>query len=226
MLESSLDIATTVGLLTMKRQEKDELERQVQALERDDPKAKASAIEHELERRAPLAYGAWKDETPVLRSRLRAIQRWRSGARGRDAGKGPRHLFPYVWPVGDRQRKDIEPSHQVSPVVASGSWRVFLYNCGPEVVRDVRVRLDQIELDYAPSILTGHFAEIHWQRIDAIKSRCLSDDGGHHSQHLLRVEFVVNKGTRQAHIEGELTLHTLQGWVHFEGRDGRGRELE
>jgi hypothetical protein len=211
----------------MKRQEREELERRVQELERHDPKAAASTLERELERQAPVAYGNWKEETPVLRSRLRAVQRWRSGARGRDAGKGNRHLFPYVWPIGDRQRKDVDSAHQVSPVVASGSWRLFLYNCGPEVVRDVRILLDQVDLDYTPSILTGRFAEVHWQRIDSIRAQCLStDDRDHESRHLLRVDFVVNKGLRQAHIEGELVLHSLQGWTEFAGRDGRGREIE
>jgi hypothetical protein len=211
----------------MKRQERVELERRVQELERQDPKAAASAIEKELERLSPIAYGNWKEETPVLRSRLRAIQRWRSGARGRDAGRGSRHLFPYVWPIGDRQRKEVDSAHQVSPVVASGSWRLFLYNCGPEVVRDVRIYLDHVDLDYSPSILTGRFAEVHWQRIDSIRAQCLStDERDHESRHLLRVDFVVNKGLRQAHIEGELVLHSLQGWTAFAGRDGRGREIE
>lgn len=210
----------------MKRQEREALEQAVQQLEREDPKATASSIEKELERRVPIAYGSWTEETPLVRSRLRAVQRWRSGARGRDAGKGARHLFPYVWPIGDRQRKELEPEHQVSPVVASGSWRIFLYNCGPEVVRDVRILLDRLPLDYDPSILTGRFAEVHWQRIDAIRAQCLSDDGGQLSRHLLRVEFVIARGTRQAYIEGELALHSLQGWVRFEGRDGRAREIE
>ena len=210
----------------MKRQEREALEQAVQQLEREDPKAPSSALEKELARRQPIAYGAWVEETKNLRSRLRAVQRWRSGARGRDAGKGAQHLFPYVWPIGDRQRKELEPVHTVSPVVASGSWRVFLYNCGPEVVRDVRILLDRTPLDYSPSILTGRFAEVHWQRVDAIRAQCLSEDGGHLSKHLLRVEFVINRGTRQAFIEGELTLHSLQGWVQFDGRDGRAREIE
>src|SRR5579871_3749032 len=204
----SRDSATTVGATTMKRQEREELERQLGEV-------------------VPIAYGSWKEDTPVLRFRLRAIQRWRSGARGRDAGKGVRHLFPYVWPVGDRQRKEVDSAHQVSPVVATGSWRLFLYNCGPEVVRDVRVALDHVDLDYSPSILTGKFAEIHWQRIESIRAQCLSTDPGDRaSRHLLRVDFVVNKGLRQAHVEGELVLHSLQGWTHFDGRDGRAREIE
>src|SRR5579871_797073 len=84
----SRDSATTVGATTMKRQEREELERRVQELERRDPKASASAIERQLGEVVPIAYGSWKEDTPVLRSRLRAIQRWRSGARGRDAGRG------------------------------------------------------------------------------------------------------------------------------------------
>lgn len=218
--------ATRVGVQTVKRQERLELERSVQDLERRLPKASASELERELERAAPLAYGSWREETPVARSRLRAIQRWRSGSRGREAGKSPVHLFPYLWPVGDRQRKEVDSDHQVSPVVASGSWRLFLYNCGPEVVRDVRVFLDRASLDYAPSVLTGRFQEIHWQRIDAIKNECLAIDGPRQSRHPLRVEFVINKGTRHARLEGELLLDTMHGWIQFEGRDGRGREIE
>jgi hypothetical protein len=218
--------ATTVGVLRLKRQERQELEEAVQAAERRSPKSTAAELERELERVAPLAYGAWKEETPVLRSRLRAVQRWRNGSRGRDAGRGAVHLFPYVWPVGDRQRQEVDAAHQVSPAVAAGSWRVFLYNCGPEVVRDVRVFLDRTAIDYAPSVLTGRFQEVHWQRIDAIKSELLTDEGQRVSTHELRVEFVINRGTRHAEILGQLTLHAQQGWIHFQGRDGRGREIE
>ncbi len=224
--EMSLIHATGVGVQTVKRQERLELERAVQDLERRLPKASASDLERELERSAPIAYGSWREETPVVRSRLRAVQRWRSGARGRDAGKSPIHLFPYVWPVGDRQRKEVDDEYQISALVASGSWRLFLYNCGPEVIRDVRVFLDRTALDYAPSVLTGRFQEIHWQRIDAIKSECLNIDGPRQSRHPLRVEFVISRGTRHARLEGDLHLDTVQGWIHFEGRDGRGREIE
>ena len=222
----SRDRATTVGVLTVKRQEREELERIVLQLERENPRARASDFERELGRRSPVAYGSWVDGTPELRSRLRSVQRWRTGSRGRYAGKGVRHLFPYVWPIGDRQRKELEPEHKVSPVVSAGSWRLFLYNCGPEVVRDVRIHLDQTELDYAPSVLTGRFAEIHWQRIEAIKAECLSDLGGPVTKHRLRIDFVISRGTRQAYVEGDLTLDTVQGWLQFQGRDGRGREIE
>ena len=210
----------------MSRQERQELEREVQAIERANPKWSAAEVESEVAQRSPVAYGNWRDETPNLRSRLRAIQRWRAGSRGREQGQGARHLFPYVWPIGERQRRELEPTFPVSPVVASGSWRLFLYNCSPEVIRDVRIGLDRIDLDYAPSIIVGRFAEIHWQRIEAIKAVCLSETGGGLTQHLLHVEFVVAKGTRQARVEGELTLDPMQGWVFFASRDGRKRDLE
>jgi hypothetical protein len=210
----------------MLRQEREELEGQVQRLERDNPKASAAQIEKELASRAPVAYESWKAETPILRSRLRAVQRWRRGARGRDAGRGAVHLFPYLWPVGERQRKEVDAGFSPSPVVSSGSWRVFLYNCGPEVVRDVRVFIDRHALDYAPSVLTGRFAEIHWQRLDSLKSVALLGNDREPSGHELKVEFVIAKGTRQATLTGELTLHPLQGWIFFSGRDGRSREIE
>ncbi|MGI0132014.1 MAG: hypothetical protein ACREDK_02800 [Thermoplasmata archaeon] len=210
----------------MSRQERQELERHVQSIEREFPKWSAAEIERELSRRSPIGYGNWKDETPLLRSRLRAVQRWRWGSKGRNPGTGARHLFPYLWPIGDRQRKELEPDWLVSPVVASGSWRIFLYNCSPEVVRDVRVHLDRLDLDYSPALLVGRCAEVHWQRIDAIKSVCLSERGPNLTQHLLEVDFVIARGTRQARVEGELSLDTMQGWTYFDSRDGRHRDLE
>lgn len=210
----------------MLRQEREQLEHEVQQLERSHPDASAAELEHEVRSRAPVAYESWKAETPNLRSRLRAVQRWRRGSRGRDAGKGAVHLFPYLWPIGERQRREVDPGFAPSPVVASGSWRIFLYNCGPEVVRDVRVFLDQSPLDYAPSILTGHFTEIHWQRQESVKASTMAMDGSSLSRHELRVEFVIARGTRQSQLVGDLTLHPSQGWVHFAGKDGRSREVE
>jgi hypothetical protein len=208
------------------RQAREELEQTVQALEREHPDWTAAQIEEELARRVPLSYGSWIDETPELRSRLRAVQRWRIGSRGRYAGTGARHLFPYVWPVGERQRKEMEPTFSTSALRNSGSWRLFLYNCSPEVVRDVRVFLDRAEIDYAPSVLEGRFTEIHWQKVDAIRARCLAQAPPETSSHHFRAEFVIARGTRQATVDGDLTLDVLQGWVHFGSRDGRNRDLE
>lgn len=210
----------------MPRQTRSDLELAVQRLEREHPDWPARRLERELEGRAPVAYGQWREETPVLRSRLRQVQRWRTGAKGRETGRGPVHLFPYLWPVGERQRKEVDPTFSPSPVVASGSWRIFLYNCGPEVVRDVRVIVDGSALDYSPSILTGRFAEIHWQRQEGLRSSALIAQPGEPSGHELNVEFVIQKGTREARLSGTLFLDPLQGWVHFAGHDGRAREIE
>jgi len=218
--------ATGVGAPTVTRQIRQELERQVQSLERENPKQTAAAMESELARRVPVAYGSFKEETPILRSRLRAIQRWRAGAKGRGAGSGLRHLFPYLWPVGERQRREVEPTFVSSPVVASGSWRIFLYNCSPEVVRDVRIRLDGVELDYTPSIGVSRFTEIHWQKLDSIKALSFSGSGSSDTRHQLEVHFVIAKGTREARIQGDLLLDSMQGWTFFDSRDGRRRELE
>lgn len=210
----------------MVRQDRDELEHQVQRLEREHPDWSAAQIEAELEGLAPVAFGRWRSETPVRRSRLRQVQRWRRGARGRDAGRGAVHLFPYLWPVGERQRKEVDPAFSPSPVVASGSWRIFLYNCGPEVVRDVRVFVNGHSLDYAPSIPTGRFSEIHWQREESVRAGALALESSTPTRHELSVDFVIARGTREAHLVGELVLHPQQGWVHFAGRDGRRREIE
>jgi hypothetical protein len=222
----SRDTATPVAVLTMLRQTRSDLERLVQTLERDDPKRSAAAVEKELAARGPVAYGEWVQETPNLRSRLRAIQRWRSGSRGRGGLSGHGQLFPYVWPVGERQRKEVEPEFAASPVLATGSWRVFLYNCSPEVVRDVRVLLDGSEIDYAPSLMVGRFVEVHWQKVDAIKAAFQSQGDDPVSRHRLQAEFVIARGTKQARVLGNLTLNTGQGWTFFASQDGRQREIE
>lgn len=210
----------------MKRQDREELERLVQGLERRNPKASASELERSIAENSPALHGDWVAETPNLRSRLRAVQRWRIGARGRDAGRGPVHLFPYVWPVGDRQRQELDPGWAVPSRLSNGTWRLFLYNCAPEVVRDVRIRLDGAEIDYAPSILVGRFAEIHWQRVEGLRDGSMGTTSGPSSTHQLEAEFVIAKGTRQARISGELSMEPGQGWAFFASRDGRRRELE
>lgn len=210
----------------MARHENQELEELVQRVERDHSEWSAVEIERELARLAPVVYGRWKEGTPNLRSRLRSVQRWRAGLRGRGAGTTPRQLFPYVWPVGERQRREIEPAFSGSSALMSGSWRIFLYNCSAEVVRDVRVFLDSLEIDYAPSILEGKFTEIHWQKHEEVRARCLDPTPPTTSRHRLRVEFVIAKGTRQSAVDGELVLDVAQGWTHFGARDGRSRDLE
>jgi hypothetical protein len=210
----------------MKRQSREELERIVQALERRNSGWSASQLEKGVRETAPVAYGDWAAETPNHRSRLRAVQRWRTGARGREAGKGVVHLFPYVWPVGDRQRQELDPSWSPSPRMLSGSWRIFLYNCAPEVLRDVRISLDGEEIDYSPSILVGRFAEVHWQRIESIRAETLQSEGADPADHLLTAEFVIARGTRHAAIGGKLRLDPSQGWSYFASRDGRRREIE
>jgi hypothetical protein len=146
--------------------------------------------------------------------------------RGRDAGRSVAQLFPFLWPVGERQRHEVDPAFAPSARMVAGSWRVFLYNCGPEVVRDVRVRLDQMEVDYAPSVLEGRFQEIHWQRVESIKEIALQSSVDGTSRHHLEVDFVVARGTREAHLEGDLMLDPAQGWTFFGSLDGRQRELE
>ncbi len=210
----------------MKRQDRQELERLVLGLERRNPKQSAAEIERAIAEESPVLYGEWRAETEQLRSRLRAVQRWRIGARGRDAGRGTVHLFPYVWPVGDRQRQELDPAWSVPNRLVTGSWRLFLYNCAPEVVRDARIRLDGEEIDYAPSILVGRFAEIHWQRVEGLRSATLLEGSEGASQHGLEAEFVIARGTRQARIAGELSLEPGQGWTFFASRDGRRREIE
>jgi hypothetical protein len=74
--------------------------------------------------------------------------------------------------------------------------------------------------------MIGRFTEIHWQRNEAVKEICLTAESAQLSQHRLRVEFVIARGTRQSRVEGDLTLDSMQGWTFFASRDGRKRDLE
>jgi hypothetical protein len=208
------------------RQEREELLERVQQVERKHPDWSAAAVEEEVARLSPVPHGNWKDETPNLRSRLRQVQRWRKGSQGREAGRSLAQLFPYLWPLGERQRHEVDPGFAPSGRFLAGSWRLFLFNCGPEVVRDVRVRLDEMEVDYAPSILEGKSQEIHWQRVPSIKENALSELSESASRHRLEVDFVVARGTREAHLEGDLVLDRTNGWTFFGSLDGRQREVE
>jgi hypothetical protein len=210
----------------MKRSEREELERRVQDLDREHPDWSARDIETELRARLPVAYGNWADETPSEGSRRRSIQRWR-GAGGRVlAARQAQALFPYAWPLGERQRHELEPAYTPSTRIVTGSWRLFLYNCGPEVLREVHVRLDGSSVEYSPFLAMGKFAEIRWQRVTSIKEAVMRFEGTSWSTHVLECDFVVAKGTKSARIRGTLRLDSGHGWVEFDAGDGRTKEIE
>jgi hypothetical protein len=210
----------------MRRGAREELEQRTQDIDRERPEWNARDIEEELASRASVAYGAWVEETPELTSRLRAVQRWRgAGARGLEA-KRAQLLFPYAWPLGERQRAELEPAYTPSSRPTSGSWRLFLYNCGPDVLRELRIQLDESDVGYSPFLGTGRFAEVKWQAVEPIKRRLLESAPDPFSSHALAVEFVLAKGTRRGTLQGTLQLDSRQGWVGFDAGDGRVKEIE
>lgn len=210
----------------MKKGDRQELEHRVQELDRQHPDWNARELERELVERASLAYGEWAEETPEISSRLRAIQRWRgAGVRGLEA-KRAALLFPHAWPVGERQRAELEPAYAPSTRPATGSWRLFLYNCSPDVLHEIRMRLDSTDVGYAPFLGTGRFTELRWQAVAAVKRLLLEGVGEPRSTHRLSVEFVLARGTRRGELEGTLQLDVGQGWVGFDAGDGRWKEIE
>ncbi|MGI0053625.1 MAG: hypothetical protein ACRECR_05130 [Thermoplasmata archaeon] len=206
------------------RSERDELEHGVQELDREHPGWNSREIETELRDRHPATYGRWRDATPSEGSRLRSIQRWR-GTGGRAlAARQAQALFAHVWPLGERQRQEMEPSYAPASRVASGSWRLFLFNCGPEVLREIHITLAGEAIGYSPFLLMERFTEIFWQRVPSIKEAALN--GPEPSAFALEVRFVIARGTRNARIEGKLRLEPEQGWTQFDAGDGRSREIE
>jgi hypothetical protein len=208
------------------RAEREELRHRVEDLHRDHPDWIARQIEEELASRSPLAYGSWVDETRELDSRLRSVQRWRGGGGGPLAGPLTGGTFPFVWPMGERQRQELEPSYKPSRVPRTGSSRLFLYNCGPEVVRDVRISLDGAPIGYAPALPVGRFCEIAWMKVPELRQAPLSERAARPSEHALGVDFVVGKGLHEARLQGTLVLDPNQGWRMFQAGESRSSEIE
>jgi hypothetical protein len=204
---------------------KEELEQLAQDVDREHPDWLSRDVERELEALAPVVYGHWKDRTPILRARLRQIQRWRKGYRNPPKAAAPA-LYRYVWPVGERQREALEPGFVARPTRLRASHRVFLYNCSAEPIREVRVRLTGKEAAYEPVIPPGKFTEVDWYRDEAIQQALASS--GEHAQlrYPLKVEFAVEKGRRKGRLEGVLELDASDGWVTFVASDGSKRDLE
>jgi hypothetical protein len=216
---------TSVAASWMKRSERAHLAREVQELDREHPEWSAATLEAELKARHAVLHGNWADETPNLSSRLRAVQRWRGASGAALASQQAKLLFPYLWPLGERQRHELEPTYQPSARIASGSWRLFLFNCGPEVLREIHVGLDGSALGYSPFLPTSKFFEVLWQRRPQIGESALSGRSVP-SRHALTVSFVLAKGTRNGRLTGELVLDPDQGWTEFDAGDGRTKEIE
>jgi hypothetical protein len=210
----------------MNRDEREELRHRVEDLHRDHPDWYARQIEAELASRSPVAYGSWVDETKGLAARLRSIQRWRGGGGGAFRGPLTGGTFPFVWPMGERQRQELEPTFQPSRVPRRGSSRLFLYNCGPEVVRDVRISLDGAPIGYAPALPVGRFSEIVWMKVSELRLASLSEGADTPSEHALSVDFVVGKGMHEARLQGTLVLDPSQGWRIFQAGESRSSEIE
>lgn len=210
----------------MTRGSRAELERLVQDLHRIHPDWPSSRIETELELLAPLAYGNWKEDAPVLRTRHRQVQRWRTGEKG-TARKGTMRLpFQYLWPVGEKQRHQLDSEFRARATNLRASHRIFLHNCSTETLREVRVQLDGKDVAYEPSLEAGKLTEIHWVRNQDIRSAALVAAPHQLISHELRAEFAFAKGMRQARLEGALTMDSSDGWLSFVSERGPSKEIE
>lgn len=205
---------------------RDELEALVQSVDRKHPEWSSAQVEKELETLSPVLYGNWKDDTPKARSRSRQIQRWRTGQGGPGHRGRERLPFHYLWPVGERQRHAIEPEFALPNRGVRASHRVFLYNCSPETLRELRVRLAGQDVAYEPAVAAGKFAEVHWTKSGKIRAAALAARGNERLVHPLIAEFAVAGGMKRAMLEGDLTMLASDGWVSFACREGESKEIE
>ncbi|MCI4365050.1 MAG: hypothetical protein L3K10_03175 [Thermoplasmata archaeon] len=202
-----------------------ELERLTQNVERVHPDWLARQVERELEALAPVVYGHWKDETPSLEARLRQVQRWRKGFRSPPRPRAS-PLYRHIWPVGERQRQELDPQYIARPTRLKASHRVFLRNCSPDSVQELRARLAGEEVAYEPSLLPGHFVEVDWSRHEELL-RWLLESSDHATRRCkLSVEFATDRGTRSGRFDGELDLDSTDGWQAFVASDGSRKEIE
>jgi hypothetical protein len=205
--------------------ERAELERRVQDLDRKHPDWRASEIERELESLVPVAYANWRDRTPSRGSRLRQVQRWRGGIPG-PRRRAPPPQFQHLWPVGERQRQELDPAFSARPTRVRASHRIFLYNCSPEILREVRTRLEGQEVGYEPALPPGRLAEIFWFRSPVVLAAIRSAASNTTMSHPLVVDYALSKGTRRARLEGALLLHSDDGWTGFRSKQGMEKEVE
>jgi hypothetical protein len=202
-----------------------ELEQFTQDVERVHPDWSARQVERELEALAPVVYGHWKDETPNLEARLRQVQRWRKGFRSPPRPRAT-SLFRHIWPVGERQRQELDPTYVARPTRLKASHRVFLRNCSSDPIQELRARLAGREAAYEPSLLPGHFVEVGWS-LDEDLQRWLLESTDHAIRSCkLSVEFATDRGTRSGRFDGELELDSTDGWRAFIARDGSRKEIE
>jgi len=202
-----------------------ELEQLTQEVERTHPDWSARRVERELEALAPVVYGHWKDETPNLEARLRQVQRWRKGFRSPPRPRAP-SLYRHIWPVGERQRQELDPTYVARPTRLRASHRVFLRNCSSDPIQELRARLAGREVAYEPSLLPGHFVEVDWFRDEDIL-KWLLESGDHATRPCkLSVEFATDRGTRSGRFDGELELDSTDGWRAFVAIDGSRKEVE
>jgi hypothetical protein len=208
------------------RGDRAELERIVQGLDRQHPDWPAADLERELALRAAVAYGNWRDDTPNLESRLRQVQRWRTGFRGGGRLARAPVAYTFVWPMGEKQRQGVEPSFQPRSALRRASHRIFLYNCSAETLRDLRAKVGRVEVAFDPALAPKGFAELHWTRNSAIREGLLRAPGNERIRHPLEVEFTVANGTKRASLKGELSIEANDGWVAFRASDQSEKEIE
>jgi hypothetical protein len=202
-----------------------ELEQLTQGVERAHSDWSARRVERELEALAPVVYGHWKDETPSLEARLRQVQRWRKGFRSPPRPRAP-SLYRHIWPVGERQRQELDPKYVARPTRLRASHRIFLRNCSSDPIQELRARLAGREVAYEPSLLPGQFVEVDWSRLEELLKWLL--ESGEHAMRSckLSVEFATNRGTRTGRFDGELELDSTDGWRTFVASDGSGKEIQ
>lgn len=210
----------------MARTDRAELERLVQDLDRQHPDWPALEFERELAHRAAVSYGNWKDETPNLESRLRQVQRWRTGFRSGGQLARAQVAYTFVWPVGEKQRQGLEPSFPARPALRRASHRVFLYNCSAEILREVRAKIGGVEVAYDPALAPAGFAELHWTRNPSIKASLLRTPDNETLRFPLEVAFAVSNGTKRASLKGDLRMEANDGFVAFRASDRSEKEIE
>ncbi|MCI4350773.1 MAG: hypothetical protein L3K15_04600 [Thermoplasmata archaeon] len=210
----------------MTRTDRAELERLVQTLDRQHPDWPAADIERELAQRAAVSYGNWTDDTPSLESRLRQVQRWRTGFRAAGPLARAKTAYTFLWPMGEKQRQGVEPSFRARPALRRASHRIFVYNCSSETLRELRAKVGGVEVAYEPALIPQGFAELHWTRNPAILEGLLRAEDRTTLRHPLEVEFAVANGTRRASLKGDLSLEANDGWVAFRASDRSEKEIE
>jgi hypothetical protein len=127
-------------------------------------KLSAPAVVQKLEDTDPALYGEWRRVTPQAEARLVFVRRALNPGGSTSGLRKPAVAPMLVWPIGSRQRWDIEVAlgHFSGPAPVDLAPKFYLHNYGERDAFDVMFEFGGGYVDYTPLIAGRESVEVEW----------------------------------------------------------------